>query len=276
MIWFLGLLVIAAAVYGVVRQLDVRLVLTLAGLALASLAGEPMAVVRMFLATLTNERFVVPICSAMGFAYVLRLTACDQHLVHLLVRPLQYVRLLVVPGAVLVGFLVNIPVISQTSTAVAIGSVLVPLLRASQVSAATTGAALLLGSSLGGELVNPGAPELNSVANALGIKSADCVQRVFPLLMIQLGVATTLFWLLSIRAEAAQVKENKPTEPAEADSAEEPPFRVNIFKALVPLVPITLLFLTGPPLNVWTMPRRPARPTSSKAVRSAPQCWSAW
>src|SRR5947209_1469730 len=155
----LGLAIIAAAVYAIVRRAEVRLVLLLAALALGAAAGDVPAIVRTFLTTLANEQFVVPICTAMGFAYVLRHTGCDQHLVHLLVRPLQRVRLLVVPGAVLVGFLVNIPVISQTSTAVAIGAVLVPLLRSARVSPATTGAAILLGSSVGGELLNPGAAE---------------------------------------------------------------------------------------------------------------------
>ena len=35
---------------------------------------------------------------------------------------------LLVPGTVLVAFFVNIPLVSQTSTAVAVGTVLVPLL----------------------------------------------------------------------------------------------------------------------------------------------------
>src|SRR5207248_686812 len=118
----------------------------------------PMGILRIFLITLTSERFVVPICSALGFAYVLRHTECDQHLVHLLVRPLRRFRLFLIPGAILVGVIVNIPVVSQTSTAVCIGAVLVPLLRAARISPATVGAALLLGSSLGGELLNPGAP----------------------------------------------------------------------------------------------------------------------
>ena len=69
----------------------------------------PAVIVRTFLATLAREQFVVPICTAMGFAHVLRRTGCDQHLVHLLVKPLEYVRFLVLPGAVLIGFLVNIP-----------------------------------------------------------------------------------------------------------------------------------------------------------------------
>ena len=36
---------------------------------------------------------VVPICSAIGFAYVLKLTGCDQHLVQFLLRPFQWFRL---------------------------------------------------------------------------------------------------------------------------------------------------------------------------------------
>src|SRR5688500_13870228 len=121
-----ALLVIAAAVVAVARQVDVRLVLALAALALGLLAGKPWEVVRTFLATFSSEQFVVPICSAMGFAYVLRHTGCDQHLVRLLVGPVRRVRPVLVPGAVLVGFAVNIPIISQTSTAVAVGPVLLP------------------------------------------------------------------------------------------------------------------------------------------------------
>src|SRR4051794_10006249 len=98
----LGGLLIAVAVYAIVRKVDVRLVLLLTALALATLGGNPAAVVRVFLATFSNERFVVPICTAMGFAYVLRHTGCDQHLVHLLVRPLTRVRFLLIPGTILV------------------------------------------------------------------------------------------------------------------------------------------------------------------------------
>src|SRR5262249_61438662 len=112
--WFLtllmlGLIVVAAAVFADLRKVDVRLVLLLAALARGVIGGDPAAIVRPFLTTFSNPQFVVPICSAMGFAHVLRHTGCDQHLVRLLVRPLQRVRLLLVPGAVVVGFLVNMP-----------------------------------------------------------------------------------------------------------------------------------------------------------------------
>lgn len=275
----IGLLIIAATVFAVFRRIDVRLALLLAGLALGASAGlspqlpgqagfrvwSPggpeaaglgvLAVVRKFLETFSSEQFVVPICCAMGFAHVLRLTACDQHLVQALVKPLRRVQFFLLPGAVAVGFLVNIPVISQTSTAVAIGSVLVPLLLAARVSPLTTGAALVLGSSVGGELLNPGAPELLTVSKALGIETQAIVEQVLPLLLVQLVVSSLVFWALSLRAEnraqAEGIRDPEMEKKTEADSA----FRVNWFKAAVPLLPLAILFLTGPPLQVLDVPR---------------------
>ena len=76
----LGLVVVALAVIAVARRLDVRLVLFVAALVLGGLAGDLGPVIRTFLVTLSSEQFIVPICSAMGFAQVLRLSGCDQHL----------------------------------------------------------------------------------------------------------------------------------------------------------------------------------------------------
>jgi DcuC family C4-dicarboxylate transporter len=248
---FAGLVIVALAIVGVVRKVDVRLVLILAALALGLLSGTPVLIVRTFVSTFSSEQFVVPIGCAVGFAYVLRHTGCEQHLVHLLVRPLRRARVLLIPGVVLVGFAVNVPVISQVATAVSVGAVLVPLLRAARVSAATTGAALLLGCSLGGDLLNPGAPEWRTVAEALNIDSRDCVTRVFWLLLLQVGVSTAVFWVLSLRAERAAPVD----ETADKAVPQGATFRVNYVKAAVPIVPLVLLFLTGPPLSLVEVPR---------------------
>src|SRR5262249_50770585 len=202
----LGLVVIAGAIFAIYHRLEVRLTLFLAALALGGLSGDVPAILQKFLVTFTNEMFVVPICTAMGFAYVLRHTQCDQHLVHLLMKPLLRVRSLLIPGTVLVAFLVNMPIVSQTSTAVTIGTVAIPLLLAARLSPVTIGAALLLGSSIGGELLNPGAPELRTVivetdkaATALRqpppkLTSTECVGRIVPLNFVGLFVATGVFW----------------------------------------------------------------------------------
>jgi C4-dicarboxylate transporter, DcuC family len=241
--------VIAAAVYAVYRGLDVRLALLAAACVLALIAGDLAPIVREFLGTFSNEKFVIPICTAMGFAYVLRHTECDQHLVRLLTRPLQSARVFLIPGVVVVGFLVNIPVISQTSTAVCLGAVVVPLMRAAGLSSVTIGASILLGASIGGELLNPGAPELNSVGQRLGVPATEIVPAVVPLVFPHLAMATCLFWILCVRSERRSLT------PV-ADAPGSPVFRVNPLRALVPVVPLVLLFLAGPPLRLIQIPER--------------------
>jgi C4-dicarboxylate transporter, DcuC family len=247
-----GLVVIAIAIAVIIRGVDVRLVLLLAALALGCLAGQPDVIVQKILTTLVNEQFVIPIGCCLGFVYVLRQTGCDEHLVRLLVRPIQRVRPLLIPGTVLIGALVNVPVISQTSTAALVGTVLVPLLRAAQMSPVTLGSALLLGSSIGGEILNPGAPEVRTVSQASGaaLTPHSWVARALPLILIELTVAMTVFWLLSLRAESHLSRDRKGAENSshlDRHGSEKDSFRINLLKAAIPFVPITLLFLTALP-----------------------------
>lgn len=262
----LGTLVILAAILAIVRQYDVRLVLFTAALVLGALAGQTDVIIRKFLETFSDGKFVVPICSAMGFSYVLRLTECDQHLVRLLVRPLVRAQIILVPGTVLIGFLVNMPVVSQASTALAIGPVVIPILRAAKVPAVVIGAALLLGCSIGGELFNPGAPELRTVVESsqaaikASLTAADptvdaetldkaasvfttarCIERLRPLNILGLAVATAFFWWRSPGASAS-------------DGAAAPDLTVSCDKALVPLVPIVLLMIFAPGVGWIDLP----------------------
>ncbi len=266
--------IVIAAIYFIVRGWDVRLVLLCAAVVISLVTGlnakrgeqfmTLAQVVREFLATFSNEKFVVPICSAMGFAYVLRHTGCDRHLVLLLVKPIRYVRWLLVPGVIAVGFLVNIPVISQTSTAVCIGTVVIPLMRAAGYSLATAGACLLLGVSVGGELMNPGAPELLTVydkTKVSPIKQAS--EYIPPLVFTQLAISTAVFWLLSFWWERnnKSSKDVIPTEELNGKNSHTianvnaiPETRIDLIKALVPLVPLGLLFAAGPPLHLIEIP----------------------
>jgi DcuC family C4-dicarboxylate transporter len=259
--------VIAAAVWAVAKGVDVRLVLLAAAIALAGLKGDLSVVVREFLGTISNEKFVIPICTAMGFAYVLRKSECDQHLVRLLMAPVSKVRWLLVPGVIVVGFLVNVPVISQTSTAVCLGPVVVPLMRAAGYSPAAIGSTLLLGCSVGGELLNPGAPELLTVSALTKYDTRKLVEYLVPLVFPMVAVAALIFWTWV----------PSPVKP-DGSGAEEFAAMIgtiNPLKALVPLVPIVLLFLSGPPLDLihvpqrWLVPYPPADASAAVAGGSA-------
>ena len=283
---FAAIALVIGAIVLIVRGRDVRLVLLGASLAIAAIAdlesGRVLAlaaVVREFVSTFSNEKFVVPICSAMGFAYVLRHTGCERHLVLLLVKPLRSMSALLVPGVIAVGFLVNIPVISQTSTAVCIGPVVVPLMRAAGYSMATIGACLLLGASVGGELLNPGAPELLTIFSKTGVSTQQQVSDYLPrLVFTQLAVAMLVAWGLSRWWERGAIETVEGTSGLSVDARQEPE-RINFLKALVPLVPLVLLFLAGPPFDLFHVPQnwlvnRPAEATASALV-GAPAAWAA-
>ena len=263
------------AVVGVLRGWEVRLVLFAAALTLGALAGHVAPVVRAFLETFSNEKFVVPICSAMGFAYVLKHTGCDRHLVRLLIAPVRWARPLTVPGVVLAGFVTNIPVISQTSTAVCLGAVVVPVMRAAGFGGPSIGASLLLGASVGGELLNPGAPELLTVRDGTGVETKAIVPKVAPLVFVVLAVSTLVLWGTETwQAHRARGSGNPPplatigrpvgATPANPEGVTEgsqgwrvsgtPGEALNPFKAAVPVVPLLLLFLTGPPLHLFDVP----------------------
>lgn len=242
--------VVLVAIIAILRGIDVRLSLLLAALTISLFQGDITPILREFLSTFSNEKFVVPICSAMGFAYVLRHTECDQHLVKALTSPLRRARLFLIPGVVVVGFLINIPVISQTSTAVCLGAVVVPLMRAAGLSSVVIGSTILLGASIGGELFNPGAPELNTVGQRLGVSPSKLVSKVAPFLFPHAIIATLIFWIWSVRQER---RSKDVTVEANQPAAD---FRVNFLRALVPIVPLVVLFLIGPPFNVFKVPER--------------------
>ncbi len=227
----LSLIVVAATIYFMVRRFEVRLVLLGAGLVLGVIAGRPLLLFDTFTRAMVAG-MVGPICAAMGFAAVVTATGCDKHLVHLLLLPIRRVRMLMLPGGILVAYLVNMAVSSQTSTAAAIGPILVPLLLAAGVSKEIAGAALLLGASFGGDLLNPGAQDVVAIASVASVAAAQLSARVIPASLGGAITAAVVFAFLN----------RKRDEAVEAEIASEE-FRVSVLQAAVPVVPIAMLLL---------------------------------
>src|SRR5208283_4487336 len=105
----------------IIRRVDVRLVLLAAAVPLFAVSGGLKVRLTKLVEEMANTGTVVPICTALGFAYVLRITECDQHLIRLLLRPLRHVRWLLILGGISAGYLVNTTIVSQTGTAAVLG-----------------------------------------------------------------------------------------------------------------------------------------------------------
>jgi DcuC family C4-dicarboxylate transporter len=228
--------IIIAAVVLMVRRVEVRLVLLGAGLAMALLAGQPLAIADTFTRAMVTS-MVAPICASMGFAALMSATGCDRHLVHALLAPVRRARWLVVPGGILAAYLVNMAVPSQASTAAALGPVLVPLLLAGGHAPVVAGAALVLGASFGGDLLNPGAQDVQAIAGVTGVNAAALSARVIPASLVGALVAALVFAFAHGRRKGGEIQ----AEPVLHAPKDEPALKVHPGKAAIPVVPIALL-----------------------------------
>lgn len=232
MLNLLGLLVVIGTVVLLVRRAEVRLVLLGSGFLLALLAGQPLLVFDTFGRAMVAG-LVAPICAAMGFAQVMKATGCDKHLVELLARPLRKSKKALIPGTILAAFLVNAAVPSQASTAAAVGPIFVPLLIAAGLSLSQAGAAIILGASFGGDLLNPAAQDPLAIAGTTGLNAAVIQGKAWPACLAGAVVAALVFsWRIS----------KHPNEPAESLESEQVQLeKLSVAKALVPLLPLALL-----------------------------------
>ena len=123
---WLAIVDLIAVVALTLRRVDVRLVLLIGALPLFAAAGGPGMVdmLAKVVLEMSNAATIVPIGSAMGFAYVLRVTGCDREMVRFLLKPLRRAPAFLVPGGVAAGYLVNTTIVSQAGTAAVLGPIL--------------------------------------------------------------------------------------------------------------------------------------------------------
>lgn len=235
------IVIVLGALYLIARRIDVRLVLIVAGVVLASLVGTPTKILDAFQSALGKGDVIGPICTAMGYAFVLRITGCDKDLVRLLVQPMRRAAWALVPGGVAIGFLTNMAITSQTAAAAAVGPILVPLMIAAGYAPVAAAATLLIGCSIGGNLFNPGEPDIVAVNAATGVNVADiiAVASVPTLLACSVAVVVLLVLIhqrrLWNRAPLHEVQQSE----ADADSP-------NVLRGLLAPLPVILLLVLQP------------------------------
>lgn len=237
------ILIIGFTVYALLREVDVRLVLFLAGLALATLALKPLVIFDTFLSSMGDGKTIGPICSAMGFAWVLRGTGCDRAMVRLLLVPTRWIRGLLIPLGCAVGFVTNMAITSQTASAAAVGPILIPLMLAAGYSPLVAAATLVLGCSGGGSLLNPGDADLVAIHESSQAPMTQALAAMFPPLVSGFASAVLLFALWS----------RKPTEGVDVAAAvERQP--IDWRKALLPPIPVVVYFLMLPGVFFESLP----------------------
>jgi DcuC family C4-dicarboxylate transporter len=231
-----GGLVTLAMIYLLIKQHETRLVLFGAGMLLALLARQPMAPFQAFSHAMQENKLFESIIAVMGFAMVMKLTQCDQHLIHALVRPLRKAGPVLIPAATLVTFFINTSITSSAGCAAAVGSILIPVLLAAGIHPAIAAACIYAGTY--GAIFNPGYAQVALVAEVSKNANMAVVANHFSAMVVSgLIVAGSLFVV------AYLLKENRGYQTAPDQATRDEHFRIHPIKALVPLIPLTLLIL---------------------------------
>ncbi len=242
-----SLIIIALAIYFLAKQAEVRLTLFAAGLALATLALKPLVVFDVFLAEMGNGKTIGPICSAMGYAFVLKATGSDRVMVQLFLAPARKARWLLIPVGCITGFVANIAITSQTAVAAAVGPILVPLMLAAGYAPVVAIATLVLGCSGGGSLYNPGDADLVAIHE---FSQAPMKMALGAMLWPLLGGFTTavgVFAFLNRPSKLGVAAPSVSTEEASVPVGQR-------WKALLPPLPLILIFALMPGVLFSTPP----------------------
>ena len=250
MVWA-GALIVLITFAAILKNLEARMVLILSGAAMALIAGIAGVegcfdgAMQAFISQLINESLVPTICACMGFSAVMEYTKCSSNLVYLLTRPLQKVRFAVVPGAILITWLINIVVMSAAGCAATVGTLLVPMMLGLGVHPATAAACILIGTW--GNVMNPGQSFNVQVGELASMTGLEVVSSFTVVAVIALAASIVLLTVIDIMMVKKGNKQGAAyaAEPGSADreAVKSAPVKINYFKALIPATPIIFLLL---------------------------------
>ncbi len=245
MVW-IGALIVILTFVAIVRQYETRMVLFVSGLTMLLLGSGLLkgfvGAMDAFTKAMVNPGLVTVICMVMGFAYVMKLTKCDAHLVHFLAGGLGKLGPALIPGAVLVTFAINIALPSAAGCAAAVGAVLIPTLIGAGVHPAVAASAVMAGTW--GSAFNPGNSHNPFIAKLAGSDPVTVIATFTNAALVGIAIVAISLTLMAILR-----KENKGYQSPDLVTADDG-FKVNIFKAMIPAIPLILLVLGSKQLNM--------------------------
>ena len=236
MVW-LGAIIVLLTFAAIIKKFETRLVLFSSGVAMAALSGKPMDAITAFSAAMVNSGLVPVICTVMGFAFVMKLTKCDAHLVHLLAGALGRFRIILIPGTVIVTFLINIALPSAAGCGAAVGAIMIPTLIGSGINPVMAACAVLAGTW--GSVFNPGSAHVPFIAK---LGNTDVMTVIAGHTMASVVGVVVIAVMLTIIARI--LKEDGSGEAGSGMAAKtDVDFKVSYLKAIVPVIPLLLLVL---------------------------------
>ncbi|VTU07482.1 anaerobic c4-dicarboxylate antiporter [Actinobacillus indolicus] len=241
-----AILGIIATIYFLIKKYETRTVLIGVGLLMSILTLNPMEALDAFAKSMTSGGLIMAICSSMGFAYVMKYTQCDTHLVHLLTKPLSGLKFFLIPIATIITFFINIAIPSAAGCAAAVGATLIPVLKSSGVRPSMAGAAILAGTF--GSMMSPGSSHSAMISEMSGLTITQVNLSHAPYTIIAGAIGAVVLTLLALVFKDYG-QEHRDAYIAENKASENTFQKVNVLYAFAPLVPLIILIVGGTSLQ---------------------------
>lgn len=232
-----------AVVFLLVKKRETKTVLIGVGLVLCAVCLNPLGALESFTKSMTSAGLIKAICASMGFAYVMKVTKCDQHLVLLLTKPMKNIGFLLIPATFVLTYLINIAIPSAAGCSAAVGATMIPLLMASGVRPAMAGAAVFAGTF--GGVLSPGSAHNIFVTDM--VKKTNEAYTVQDVIGVQFpnAVAAGIVVLIVISMTAIIFKDYQKGQDfspkSTSNAGEATQTKVNLLFALAPLIPLVIL-----------------------------------
>lgn len=235
MMIMLGALIVIGVIWLLLKRHESRMVLIAAGILMCAIAGKPMAALDAFAKSMTNAGLITSVCSCMGFAWCMKYTGCDKHLVVAIGKVLKKMGFLLIPGATLATFIINIAIPSAAGCSAAVGVIFIPIMMSAGIHPAMAAAAVKSGTY--GSMLNPGLVHNGVIAKLAGTSVTEVIGNHMSATVMGVLVAAVALTVVAI-----MLKENKGYVPVDGDATVED-ISINPLYALMPLLPVIILLL---------------------------------
>ena len=241
MIW-LGAAIVVLVFVGIILKFDTKLCLIFGGALMCLLGGGLSQAVPAYCASLVNGTIVYYTCISLGYSTVMKTMGCTDHIIYAALGPLSKVKKIIVPATVVVTWFFMQALSSAATCAAVEGSIMIPIMTALGVPAATAAATILIGAGGCGPSLNPGgtfyvasaqADPLGEASGA-GMVSVGFVPGIIGIFIAGIGVMIMGKLLDKGDAKANEEAARKAMEAAST-------FKVNPLYAIMPLIPLILI-----------------------------------
>jgi DcuC family C4-dicarboxylate transporter len=242
----LGGLIVIITFYAIIKRWETRMVLLVSGALMAMISGKMAGAIEAFTKAMVNESLVPVICSVMGFAFVMKYTNCDKHMVQVLAGSITKLRPILIPATVMVTFAINIALPSAAGCSAAVGAILIPTLIRSGIHPAIAGSAVLAGTY--GGVLSPGSahpPFIGKLAN-MDVMSVIAGHTMAAIICGLIGAIALLIVAVIRKEHQGYVK----VEDGIVEEQSTEKFVISYIKAIIPIVPLALLVLGSKQLHI--------------------------